>query len=162
MATTETNVSVSGPPRLRFHSRYRHGIDDKRRLQIPAKWRPKDADLEFVAFVWPEPPCGPCLRVLPPAEVDNVVTRMETTTQAGDHKSSLRRYVGSNSDQFWLDGTGRMALSEEMLGAAGLAPGQDAMLVGCLNYFEVWAPERYERTKGRDQVHAEDLKKVLE
>ena len=49
-----------------YNSRFRHGVDEKRRVQIPAKWLPQKADLELTLILWPREGVGPCVRVLPP------------------------------------------------------------------------------------------------
>ena len=33
--------------KLHYNSVYHHGIDDKRRVQIPVKWRPAELETEF-------------------------------------------------------------------------------------------------------------------
>ena len=56
-----------------YNSLYRHGVDEKRRVQIPAKWRPAKPGTELTLVLWPKAKEGPCLRVLPPqadGEVD--------------------------------------------------------------------------------------------
>ncbi len=36
-----------------FHGNFRHGIDQSRRVMIPARWRPKNKDLVFTVILWP-------------------------------------------------------------------------------------------------------------
>ena len=36
-----------------YNSLYRHGVDEKRRVQIPAKWRPARSGVEFTLIFWP-------------------------------------------------------------------------------------------------------------
>ena len=52
-----------------YNSLYKHGVDEKRRLQIPAKWRPAKENFEFTLIVWPKSKEGPCLRALPPEQM---------------------------------------------------------------------------------------------
>ena len=52
-----------------YNSRFLHGVDEKRRVQIPAKWRPDKSGTELTVIVWPKHEAGVCLRVLPPSEM---------------------------------------------------------------------------------------------
>ena len=40
-------------PTIFYNSLYRHGVDDKRRVQIPAKWRPGKPEA-FTLILWPK------------------------------------------------------------------------------------------------------------
>ena len=52
-----------------YNSSYRHGVDEKRRVSIPAKWRPEAEGTELTVILWPKHAAGVCLRVLPPEEM---------------------------------------------------------------------------------------------
>src|SRR6266581_1047816 len=98
-----------------YNSLYRHGVDEKRRIQVPAKWRPARAGVEFTLVLWPKSKEGPCLRVLPPVEMAKAV----------DIKD-------------------------------------EAILVGLLDRFEIWNPERYQKVKASDAVMAQEAFKLME
>ena len=40
------------PPTV-YNSSFQHGVDEKLRLQIPAKWRPEDDGVELTMMLWP-------------------------------------------------------------------------------------------------------------
>ena len=54
--------------------------------------------------------------------------------------------------QVTVDKAGRICLPEEMARAAGIK--NEAMLVGLLDRFEIWNPDRYENVKAADAVLA--------
>lgn len=56
---------------------YRHSLDDKRRLPVPFRWRPKEP-VEFTLAVWPKHAAGTCLRVFPPAAWAKFRAEIET------------------------------------------------------------------------------------
>jgi DNA-binding transcriptional regulator/RsmH inhibitor MraZ len=61
-----------------FNSLFRHGVDGKRRIQIPAKWRPTKADMQYYLILWPhENIPQSCLLVLPPAEWRDLVQKLK-------------------------------------------------------------------------------------
>jgi DNA-binding transcriptional regulator/RsmH inhibitor MraZ len=63
---------------------YRHGVDEKRRVQIPAKWRPEKEGTELTLDGLAATSGGGCLRVLPPSEMAKerrTLTRCRTATR---------------------------------------------------------------------------------
>ena len=76
------------------------------------------------------------------------------------NKVVLKRFIGSESIQVPLDKTGRICLPEEMAKAAGIS--DEAVMVGLLDRFEIWSPERYQRVKSSDAVMAQEAFKLME
>ena len=143
-----------------YTSRYFHGIDDKRRVQIPSKWRPAKAGIQLTLVVWLKPKEGPCLRVMPPEKMAKLVRDIEAMPNDDPDKAVLKRFVGSESAQVTLDKVGRITVPEEMAQAAGLE--KEAVLVGVLDAYEIWSPERYARVKSADAVMAHEAVKRME
>src|ERR1039457_6260173 len=143
-----------------YNSSYRHSVDDKRRLQIPAKWRPAKEGVEFTLILWPKSKEGPCLRVLPPQEMAGLMQDIEAMPNGDPNKVVRKRFIGSESVQVALDKAGRICLPEEMAGAAGIKT--EAVLVGLLDRFEIWNPVRYENVKAADAVLASEAFKLME
>ncbi len=155
----ESNATVA-PKRIYYNSLYRHEVDDKRRVQIPAKWRPSSADVEFTLMVWPKHQEGPCLRVLPPEQMDSLMQELVSMPSADPNKPVLKRIIGSESTQVAVDKVGRICIPDEMAKAAGIA--DKAVLVGLLDRFEIWSPERHARMKVADAVMAQEAFKLME
>jgi MraZ protein len=143
-----------------YNSLYRHGVDEKRRVQIPAKWRPSDSGVEFTLILWPKAKEGPCLRVLPPKEMAEMMRDIDAMPNGDPGKVVLKRFIGSESVQVTLDKAGRICLPEEMARAAGVA--DDAVLVGLLDRFEIWNPERYDKVRASDAIMAQEAFKMME
>jgi MraZ protein len=131
--------------KIYFNSKYLHGIDEKRRLQIPAKWRPEEEGVEFTVILWPKH------QVLPPDKLEKLVAEIEAMPNSDPRKDVLRRVVGGNSEQVTLDKAGRICLPETMAAAAGIK--SEALLVGMFERFEIWEPERYQHVEAADAVH---------
>jgi MraZ protein len=143
-----------------YNSSYRHGVDDKRRLQIPAKWRPSNDSVEFTLILWPKSKEGPCLRVLPPKKMAELMRDIDAIPNGDPNKVVLKRNIGSQSVQVALDKAGRICLPEEMAGAAGIK--DEAVLVGLLDRFEIWNPERFGKVRASDAVMAQEAFKMME
>src|SRR5512141_2217704 len=91
-----------------YNSLYHHGVDDKRRLQIPAKWRPAEANIEFTLILWPKAAMqDACLLVLPPEEWVALVQKLKALPFADPQAEVLRRIIGRKSDRVALDKSGR-------------------------------------------------------
>ena len=143
-----------------YNSVYRHGVDEKRRIQIPAMWRPTESGVQFTVIVWPQRTEGPCLRVLPPKEMAELMAELDAIPNEDRRKTILKRIIGSESTQVTLDKAGRICVPEEMASAAGIA--EEATLVGLLDRFEIWDPARHEKVKAADSVMAQEAFKMME
>jgi len=143
-----------------YNSLYRHGVDEKRRLQIPAKWRPAESGIEFTLILWPKAKEGPCLRVLPPQETAELMRDIDAMPNGDPNKVVLKRFIGSESVQVALDKAGRICLPEEMARAAGIE--DQAVLVGLLDRFEVWNPDRFDKVRASDAIMAQEAFKLME
>ena len=143
-----------------YNSLYRHGVDEKRRVQVPAKWRPAKVGVEFTLVLWPKSKEGPCLRVLPPREMAELMRDIDAMPNSDPNKVVLKRFIGSESIQVSVDKAGRICLPENMAMAAEIR--NEAVLVGLLDRFEIWNPERYEKVKASDAVMAQEAFKLME
>ncbi len=143
-----------------YNSLYQHGVDEKRRVQIPAKWRPAKSSVELTVVLWPQSSEGPCLRVLPPEQMAKLMREIDAMPNTNPKKVSLKRFIGAESVQVTLDTVGRICLPEQMAKAAGIT--DQAMLVGLLDRFEIWSPERYAKVKAIDAVMAQEAFQLME
>lgn len=145
--------------RTYYNSSYRHGVDEKRRVQVPAKWRPAQEGVEFTLIVWPNSQEGPCLRVLPPEQMAALMRDIDAMPNSDPNKLTLKRFIGSESTQVSLDKSGRICLPEEMAKAAGIT--SEAVLLGLLDRFEIWNPERHDKVKTTTAVMAQEAFKLI-
>jgi MraZ protein len=142
-----------------YNSLYRHGVDDKRRVQIPAKWLPTAGSVEFTLIVWRHNEIF-CLRALPPKEMAELLVKLKAMEDSSPEKKVLKRLIGSKSVQVAADKAGRICLPDDMAKAAGIK--SEAMLVGLLDRFEIWNPEAYAKVQAADEVMAHEAFKLME
>lgn len=143
-----------------YNSRFRHGVDEKRRVQIPARWLPQKAGVELTLVLWPTSSAGACVRVLPPNQMARLMQSIDEMPNSDPRKVVLKRIIGSGSAQASVDKAGRICLPDEMAREAGLK--SEAMLVGLLDRFEIWNPERYEKVQAADAALAPEAFKLME
>ena len=147
-------------PVIRYKGTFFHGVDDQRRVQVPAKWRPANLDTEFTVIEWPKHQAGVCLCVMPPHEVEKRMAEIDALPSDDPDKGRLRWLICSESESVTLDKSGRLCLPEDMMKAAGIV--KEAVLVGVWNRFEVWSPERHKSAKTEHSVMAPAALKRME
>jgi MraZ protein len=143
MAITETNETIY------YLSFFRHGVDEKRRVQIPAKWRPSQPETELTLILWPNGALTEAnLLVLPPAQMKALSDKVEAMPFADPKAQALRRLLGSKSARVTLDKAGRICIPDALAKAVGID--KEAVLVGLVDRFEIWSPERYDAVNAAD------------
>jgi division/cell wall cluster transcriptional repressor MraZ len=143
--------------KVTYQSLHRYTVDANRRVQMPLAWR-SAKPVELTMIVWPQHDCGPCLRVLPPDQMDKLRERIELMAPA--EKTSLKRHIGSSSIKVELDSAKRIAIPLEMADAVGIR--NDAVFAGMLDYFEIWSPERYADMHSQEKRVVANVLKSLE
>jgi MraZ protein len=129
-----------------YQARYRHGVDEKRRVQVPAKWRPAEEGTQFALILWPHKGLPEaCLLVLPPAAFGQLVQKIKDMPFASKNAEALRRFLGEKSDRVQLDKAGRICLPDWMASAVGIR--DEAILIGMFDRFQIWSPAQYDATK---------------
>lgn len=120
---------------------YRHTLDAKNRLTIPAKWRFAGDDEQEVYLALPHP--GGYVLVLPPAEVAKLYERISALPLSDEKAQEFQHKFFSLAHQFGCDKQGRINLPESLLQRAGIAREQEVVLVGTLNKFGLWSADRW-------------------
>ena len=74
-----------------YTSSYRHGVDEKRRVQIPAKWRPARPEV-LTLVLWPKGTMPEaCLLVLPRQEWVTLVQKIKAMPYADPKAEEIGR-----------------------------------------------------------------------
>ena len=131
-----------------FIGRYRHTIDPKGRLSVPARYRDELAKYESGGLILV--PNEASLEVHPYEAWERLVSAINEQSRFDAEVRRLGRLYISRAKEAELDGAGRMLLPADSREQAGLA--KDVMIVGPgRDYFEVWDRtrfEEYERSNG--------------
>ncbi len=120
-----------------FKGTYRYKIDLKGRLPVPAPFRRALDGDELVVTQLDE-----CLAVYPPAEWRRLESQLESLPAFNKSVKALTRLLASRAADCALDVQGRVLLPPGLRDAVGLK--RDAVIVGVLNRFEIWAPEAWD------------------
>ena len=116
-----------------FLGQYKHSVDEKGRLTIPARFREL---LEGGAYVTQG--FDRCLMVMTTANFEQVCNRINAMNIADPATRMLRRLILSNAYQVEVDKVGRILLSQNLREYINLD--SEAVLAGQGDYFEIWTP----------------------
>ena len=120
-----------------FLGQYRHTIDTKGRLIVPARYRDALATGAYVTRGFDRN-----LMVLRDTSFDLVSERLNSFSLTDDHARKLKRFIFSHADWVELDKTGRIRIPQFLMEYASLQ--SDVVIVGVGDYFEVWTPDNWE------------------
>lgn len=154
------SVAVSIKP-LVYLFEYEHGIDDKRRLQIPSKWRREgDGEVQYIVFKWQSAgQRAPCLLALPPEAFQKLFDKVTSLGFGDATADTLRRTLTRDADTVSLDSAGRICLPQRLADAVHIT--KRAVLVGMWDRFEIWNPEDYQGVKSDDEARKTEALKLI-
>jgi MraZ protein len=123
-----------------FKGTYRHRIDPKGRLPVPAAFRralgESRAGTVVVTLL------DQCLAAYPPEDWARLEQQLAALPPFSGPAKAVTRLVASRAVDCALDVQGRILLPPGLRAAAGL--GREAVVIGVLNRFEIWAPGRWD------------------
>ncbi len=122
-----------------FSGEFRHAIDDKHRVTIPAPWRQGEGD-EFYLTLGRG---GSHVRAMPAEEFRATAERAKTSAMEPQKKAAFLRHFVSGSHRVVLDKQGRLLVPEEMCKKAALTA--EIVLAGGMHKFELWGVDAWEK-----------------
>lgn len=138
---------VPGPS---FQGEFTYGVDAWR-IMFPKVWRPKNRNVVFTAILWPIA-VEEYLLVLPPDRWAVFLNKIKAGRWTDKRAAKLERTIAATSASLALDKAGRFTLPEHLATPAGIA--KEATFVGRLHQFEIWSPQRYQKTLPEDKLEA--------
>jgi MraZ protein len=136
-----------------FTGEYRHSVDEKGRVAIPARFR---TDLASGAVVskW----IDGCLAVHPRAAWDDLAERAGRLPVTDAGARTFQRFLFGTAFEVTPDRQGRLVVPQVLRDFAALQEG--VVVVGSRDHVELWSPERwaaYSASMDEPQVLAEHL-----
>jgi MraZ protein len=136
-----------------FTGEYRHNVDDKGRLAVPARFRGQLADGAFVSR-W----IDGCLAIHTRADWDALEARVAGLALTDGRARLFQRQIFGGAIEAEIDRQGRILLPAFLRDEAGLAG--EAVVVGVRDHAEIWAPARwaeYRRPMSDPQAFADAI-----
>lgn len=137
-----------------FMGEYRHGLDSKNRLIIPARFR----DELGSTFVVTKGLDG-CLTVYTEDQWSSLVSKLE---QLPNTKREARLYIRSLTSkaiECSLDSQGRIQLPDFLIKEAGIQ--KQCAVIGAADHVEIWSEERWNAYEQDADVSFEDMAESL-
>ena len=120
-----------------FTGEYRHAVDVKGRIAVPARFR---AQLDGGAVVarW----LDTCLAIFPMAAWEELATKVGSLPMTDPNARLLQRQLFAGAFETELDRQGRVLVPQGLRTFAGLE--DEAMVLGSREHAEIWAPARWD------------------
>jgi MraZ protein len=146
------------PPKAKpvFAGEFRHAIDEKNRITVPARWR-RDAAEEFIILA---EATNQFLLVMSPEEFSRMSAEAESlsTVSARDRRVFLRQ-LHSRAQHGSADRQGRLVLPEDLCKNLGLKG--EVALVGGSRRFEVWNLARWKKAHEEETATYQHVANVI-
>lgn len=141
---------------------FRYSLDNKSRVNIPAKfrqWITDDLEYTFVVTKGSDP----CLVAYPVVEWNAKAEKLLKLTQFKKKNRAFIRAFGRSASRLKCDKQGRILIPQQLLEWAHIK--KDVVIIGTLNSVEIWDPETLENHKESqisiDDEYFEDLGDLL-
>ena len=121
-----------------FLGTYRHAVDTKGRLAIPARFREQLPEGSVIS----KGPDG-CLRIFPPDEWGREQASQRVSSMTPAEERRLARMMFGAARECEFDGQGRIVLSADQRQYAGIT--NAAWVVGVNNLIEIWNEQAWQR-----------------
>jgi MraZ protein len=118
-----------------FLGQFRHNIDDKGRLTIPARFR----ELVIAQGAYIMQGFDQNLMVLTSSAFEAISRKVNHMSMTDPNSRLLRRMIYSTADRVEVDKAGRLLIPLFLRQFAAL--NGDAVVVGAGDYFEIWSPD---------------------
>lgn len=152
----ENSPASPSPSNPLYAGEFRHSVDEKNRITIPARWRRRGAD-EFILL--PEA-AHQFLLVMSPEEFSRMSAAAENApnVSARDRRVFLR-HLHSRAQHGSADRQGRLVLPEELCKKLGLKG--EVALVGGRGRFEIWNLPRWKKVHEKETATYQRVANVI-
>ena len=123
---------------LMFLNHYHHNLDEKGRLTIPARYRELISQGAYITLGFDQN-----LMVLTTSYFNEIAERSAKLSLTDATSRQLMRLIFSNAERVEVDKAGRILIPQSLRDAVQLDG--EAVVVGVLNYFEIWSPSLWNR-----------------
>lgn len=141
----------------RFRGEYRHTIDKKGRMSVPAKFR-EGLGEHFMFSKGPDQ----CLYAYPMTEWERIEERIENSEvfSKAQYRAFVRNFF-SSADEGETDAMGRVLVPPTLREYAGLTDKMDVTVIGVANRVEIWATEKW-NAYCEDNTESMDISEGME
>ncbi len=158
---------------VRFYSTSTQELDEKRRIQVPTKWRKigevpnivkkggqlvaegtKEGVVQMemvLTLIRASKEVSPCITAIPLSVFERYTQKIDALDLLDPVAEKLRRFIGTRSEQVTMDTQGRITIPSWMLERVGIEAKSGSgtisnkiVLVGEVDRFSIWSKEAYD------------------
>lgn len=133
---------------------YRHNVDEKGRLIIPAKFREEIGN----SFIVTKGLDG-CLFVYSLAEWDKIMTKLKTLSFTRKDARTFTRFFLASASVCEFDRQGRINLVNTLTLYAGIK--KECVIIGVNDRLEIWALDKYESLMAENIEQLDEISENL-
>src|SRR5919106_2865724 len=122
---------------------FRHALDDRGRVAIPVRFRPRLAQGATLAR-W----LDGCLAIFPSDTWDELAARIQGLPTTNAAARQFGRFMSSGAVEVELDRQGRLLVPGYLREYAGLGTAE-GVVVGALNRLELWSPSAWQPCRAK-------------
>ncbi|MFH1192840.1 MAG: division/cell wall cluster transcriptional repressor MraZ [Candidatus Jorgensenbacteria bacterium] len=137
-----------------FLGEYKHSIDPKGRIALPAKFRSKLKEGAIITRGLDR-----CLFVFGRSEWEKLAEKLAALPLAQANSRAFARLMLAGASDVELDGQGRILVPDYLREYAGL--GKLAVIAGVMNRLEVWDEGAWTKYKSRTESASDDIAEQL-
>jgi MraZ protein len=135
---------------------YRHALDDRGRVAVPARFRTRLAEGTTLTR-W----LDSCIAVYPRDAWEELAEKLRALPLTNPQAREFARFMASGAVEAELDKQGRLLVPQYLRQYAALEPGE-VVVVGALNRLEIWSAAAWEPYRGRMENAPEALAEQLQ
>jgi MraZ protein len=121
-----------------FLGQYRHSLDSKDRLTVPARFREMLGDCLYITMGFDKN-----LMALTEANFNALSYSLQDKSLTDPLTRDLRRLIFANASLADIDSAGRILIPKYLREMVGIA--SEVVLVGQVDYIEVWSPDEWNK-----------------
>ncbi len=142
-----------------FFSNYKHNVDAKGRVFIPARWRTDLSDTVVVTVDESGRDQGGFLQCMSYKEWEKYIDSYSLITRTNQDSMGILRLMLADAFPCEVDKQGRIVIPQNLREYAGISG--EALLIGVRDRIEIWDPEHWEKYKNNVAATQQERLAVL-
>jgi MraZ protein len=133
---------LDGGPTMSLRGYYEYAIDDKGRVNVPAKLRKAagtESDESYIITLG----LDRCIYVYPPAQWTAIEGKLDHLSSDLADERYYTRTITSHASDSQVDAQGRITLPRPLLDKLSIE--KKVVIIGVQDHFEIWKPETYQK-----------------
>lgn len=141
--------------RKMFFGEFKHNVDDKGRMSIPAKFRDDLGDNFFVTKGLDQ-----CLFIFPMTEWEAFQAKLKQLPLSNANARAFKRFFNASAIDCTLDKQGRINISQPLREHALVE--KEVNIIGVGDRIEIWSRDAWESYNAPDNLSYDDIAEQME